>query len=347
MRRLIVLFSVAIAMGIGASVQAGDFHTGASLVCSDCHVAHYSQSHSYSGSGTVFPPLGATGPNEDLLRAEQVDMCLACHNGQSFAPDVFGASATNDRRLAGGLNALAGTVPNEAGYEEIDGHTLHSMAMPPGGTGTAYVPGAEGLVCTNCHAQHGGVTYRNLLSRGIFAGDTLMYAVTTNNLAKDVFERNPGSYVETDVDFNEPNTTRSMYGQWCQNCHVDFHGSGGATNMGGQSGGVTSANTNPWKRHPVADVNIGSSGPTATYISSLNQFNSHPNRVKVMDSQGLWNGTTADNTVTPSCMSCHKAHGNRNPFGLIFMTGSGATVTEDGDGGQYRDLCRQCHTEGA
>lgn len=45
-------------------------------------------------------------------------------------------------------------------------------------------------------------------------------------------------------------------------------------------------------------------------------------------------------------MSCHKAHGNRNPFGLIFMTGTGATVTEDGDGGVYKDLCRQCHTQG-
>jgi hypothetical protein len=146
------------------------------------------------------------------------------------------------------------------------------------------------------------------------------------------------------VDYNEPNTNSSKYGQWCQNCHVDFHGSGGAANMGGQSGGVTASNTNPWKRHPTADVNIGT--PNATFISSLTRFNGLTNRVKVMDSQGLWNGTTADNTVTPSCMSCHKAHGNRNPFGLIFMTGTGATVTEDGDGGVYKDLCRQCHTQG-
>ena len=60
----------------------------------------------------------------------------------------------------------------------------------------------------------------------------------------------------------------------------------------------------------------------------------------------LWNGTVADGTVTPSCMSCHKGHGNANPFGLIFMTGSGANVTENGDGGVYKDLCRQCHVQG-
>lgn len=347
MRRLMILFSVVLTMGIGASVQAGDFHTGTSLVCSDCHIAHYSQSHTYSGSGTVFPPLGAGGPFPDLLRDEEVKMCLACHDGQTFAPDVFGASGSNTRRQAGALNAKTGTIPNDLGYDEIDGHTLYSTATPPGGTGTAYVPGAEGLICTNCHAQHGIATqYRNLLSRGIFAGDTLNYAVGTNDGTKDVFERNAGSYIDTDVDFNEPNITKSRYGAWCQNCHVDFHGAGGAANMGGQSGGVTASNTNPWKRHPTSDVNIGESGPTATYISSLGRFNGLTNRVKVMDSQGLWNATTADNTVTPSCFSCHKGHGNRNPFGLIFMTGTGATVTEDGDGGQYRDLCRQCHSQG-
>jgi hypothetical protein len=344
MRRLMILFSIVLTMGIGASAQAGDFHSGASLVCSDCHVAHYSQSHSYTGSGTVFPPLGAGGPYANLLRDEEVKMCLACHDGQSFAPDVFGSSATNTRRIAGGLNAKAGTIPNDASYEEIDGHTLYSTNMPPGGTGTAYVPGAEGLICTNCHAQHGGTTYRNLLNRGIFAGDTLSYAVTTNDPLKDVFERTPRSYVDTDVDYNEPNVTVSKYGNWCQNCHVDFHGAGGSANMGGQSGGVTAANTNPWKRHPTSDVNIGT--PGATFISSLARFNGNVNRVKVMDSQGLWNGTTADNTVTPSCMSCHKSHGNRNAFGLIFMTGTGATVTEDGDGGVYKDLCRQCHSQG-
>ena len=106
------------------------------------------------------------------------------------------------------------------------------------------------------------------------------------------------------------------------------------------------ANATPWRRHPTADVNIGESGTSTTYVSSLAQFAGHTNKVKVMDSQGLWTGSSSDNTVTPSCMSCHKAHGNTNGFGLIFMNGTG-TVTEQGDGGVYKDLCRQCHTEGA
>ncbi|MEK7347802.1 MAG: hypothetical protein AABZ94_02925, partial [Candidatus Eisenbacteria bacterium] len=40
-------------LAFAATATAGDYHTGASLVCSDCHVAHYSQSHNYGGS--AFP----------------------------------------------------------------------------------------------------------------------------------------------------------------------------------------------------------------------------------------------------------------------------------------------------
>jgi hypothetical protein len=59
----------------------------------------------------------------------------------------------------------------------------------------------------------------------------------------------------------------------------------------------------------------------------------------------LLEARTADNTVTPSCFSCHKSHGNQNGFGLIFMAGTG-TVTEEGDGGVYKSLCKQCHVQG-
>ena len=346
MKRLTLLLASLLVAGAASVAVAGDFHSGTTLVCSDCHVAHFSQSHGYTAGGP-FVGLGAT-PEPNLLRDEEVKLCLSCHNNVAWAPDVFGANGgAPGNRMAGGLNAAAGHgLTNDAGYDEINGHTMYSTAMPPGGAASAYTVGAEGLICTNCHAQHGTTNYRNLLNRGIFAGDTLSYAIGTNNLTKDVYEHAAASYTESDVDFNEPDTRNSRYGKWCQNCHVDFHGQGGDVNMGGQAGGVTSTNTNPWKRHPVADVNIGESGPTATFISNLSRYAGVTNKVKVMDSQGLWLGTGTNNTVTPSCMSCHKAHGNKNAFGLIFMKGTG-TVTEEGDGGVYKDLCRQCHSQGA
>lgn len=334
MKRFAILVAGCL-LAFAATASAGDYHTGASLVCSDCHVAHYSQSHNYSGSAFPFVPLGAGGPFTYLLRNEVNELCLTCHDGVAWAPDVFGASAFNTNRLAGGLNAASGHRANDTGYDDTDGHTLWSTATAPGGT---FAHATEGLHCTDCHAQHGSATqYRNLLSRGIFTGKTLTYAIGTNDLTKDVFEHSALAFNVADVDYNEPNTNASAYANWCKSCHTDFHGASGGPEVGGQSNGGTG-----WDRHPQADVNIGQN---ATHMSSLSVFNSRTNRVKVMDSQGLWNGTTADNTVTPSCFSCHKSHGNQNGFALIFMKGTG-TVTEEGDGGVYKDLCKQCHIQG-
>ncbi|MGE5176306.1 MAG: hypothetical protein ACM3JJ_07995 [Hyphomicrobiales bacterium] len=333
MRTLILLLSICLVAAFVPAAMAGDFHVGTNLVCSDCHIAHYSQSHPYTPGGQ-FTTLGPDGPYEHLLRNDVNDLCLTCHDGQSGVPDVYNSSATNNRRLAGGLNADPAHRPNETGYETTDGHTLWSTATAPGGTFSQPV----GLECTDCHAQHGSATqYRNLLNRGNFTGKNLTYEIGTWTGTKDVFERSAAGYSETNVDYEEPNTSASAYAAWCQSCHTDFHGTTGGPEVGGMSGGGEG-----WVRHPQADVNIGAN---ATYISSLSQFNGHTNRVKVMDSQGLWDGTTADNTVTPSCFSCHKSHGNKNVFGLIFMAGTG-TVTEEGDGGVYKDLCRQCHIQG-
>ncbi len=54
---------------------------------------------------------------------------------------------------------------------------------------------------------------------------------------------------------------------------------------------------------------------------------------------------------SPFCQSCHKAHGNQNPFGLIYMARSGGTITEEGTTTGdpkvgIRNLCGQCHGQG-
>ena len=355
--RLTLVLVAACALALVPAAWAGDYHTGAGLICSDCHVAHFSQTHAYTSGGT-FVPLGAAGPYVALLRNDPNDLCLACHDNNSIAPDVFGDNVGKYQgtvRRAGALNALSGKRTNDTGYDEIDGHTLWSPSDPPGHTGSLYVPPTDGLECVSCHSQHGSASqYRNLRTStsatNTFYQAPLTYVPGGANIAtRDVFERNVRAYADADVDYNEPDPTKSAYAKWCSSCHKVFHGTSGGSEVGGGSGGDNA--TNPeWTRHPQADVNIGQN---ASFISSLNQFNTgtsngtgtRANRVKVMDSQGLWNGTAADNTVTPSCFSCHKSHGNKNGFGLIFMAGNG-TVTEEGDGGQYKDLCRQCHIQG-
>lgn len=349
MKRLVIVAALGALCVFATAAVAGDYHTGASLICSDCHVMHGSQSHALTSNG-FFVPVGPAGPYADLLRNDVNDLCLSCHDNSSFAPDVFGANGGVARnRNAGGLNADPAKRANDAGYDVIDGHTLWSTATAPGGTYTA----PEGLECTTCHAQHGNqpAQYRNLRTStsasNTFYGKPLTYAAGTNDLTKDVFESTLNGYAESQVNYNEPNTTQSAYGNWCSSCHTNYHGSGGSANMGGASGGDPAVDkSTAWLRHPTADVNVGWA-PTRAHYSSLSQFNSHTNRVKVMDSQGLWDGTATDNTITPSCFSCHKSHGNKNGFGLIFMAGTG-TVTEEGDNGtRQNDLCRQCHIQGA
>lgn len=312
-----------------SSVLAGEYHYGSTLICSDCHTMHYSQQHAFDSSNPAPNPPEEGGPFNYLLRAKESDLCLLCHDGRTFAPDVKGANTGNDVREAGAIPT------GQAPYENWKGHTLGVLAIPPGGSGQ------QKLQCISCHAQHGSPSYRNLTS-------TVTYAKGTNDTTKDVFLRSwtlgaiATNYSVSNVDFNEPNPDGSAIGEFCAGCHNKFHGGQGDSNMGGAGGTA-------WLRHPDAGANIGAIKDGQH--SSLALFSSRLNRVKVMSPSGDW-GTQGQiwmnppPDLTPTCITCHKAHGNKNPFGLIYMQGTGI-ITEEGDGGtQVTDLCHQCHTQG-
>jgi predicted CXXCH cytochrome family protein len=237
---------------------------------------------------------------------------------------VVGANTGTNVRQAGALST--GVAP----YENWKGHTMGFTGTPPGGTTPV-----TNFACADCHRAHGSTNYRNL--------DTpITYALGTNDTTKDVFVRSwtlgavSTNYAASTVDFNEPVATRSAMGEFCKSCHTNFHGASTDPNM---KTGAT------WLRHPTADSNIGN-----TAMVSLTQFSAKLYRVKVMSPTGNWGtqGTawaTAPADTTPTCISCHKAHGNKNPFGLIYATGT-AAITEEGDGTGMRTLCGQCHTQG-
>src|SRR3990172_4400761 len=111
-------------LGLTWFASAGDFHTTASLVCSDCHVMHYSATHTYSGAVTPDPLLASGGPYPKLLKNSSIQLCLACHDGKSDAPDVRGANTGTYVRAAGQLNV------NGDGNEGT-GHTIGSNSPPP------------------------------------------------------------------------------------------------------------------------------------------------------------------------------------------------------------------------
>ncbi len=340
MKKLILLTLGLVGLLAGGAF-AGDYHTGLTLQCQECHVMHFSQTHGYNANGGGnFTALG-TGPNEALLRNTVNELCLSCHDGQLWAPDVLAAptgTPTNGRE-AGALNR-----DNTAPYFDATGHTLGSHDVAPGGT---FTPGTHGLECVNCHQPHGrtltigGVVNNLYRNANVWVAGTptaafMTYAIGTNNTTKDIFERSAAMggdhYSPTNVDFNEPSPTGSGYGTYCKQCHTNFHGSSTDANMNDGTGFI---------RHPTADANI--SGTT---------FSSKAYRLKVMSSTGNWGPTDgsawvgAPTDLTPSCMTCHKGHGNQNAFGLIYATGTVAFGENGEAGALYRDLCRNCHTRG-
>ena len=333
MKRLLVLVTaVAAVAGLTSVALAGDYHVGTTLVCSDCHVMHGSMAHNYPESAFPATPIGPDAPYARLLRNDVNDLCLSCHNGQAWAPDVFGngTAPPTGGRLAGALNADPAHKANDTGYDVTDGHTLWTTSTAPGGT---WANSTDGLECSDCHSVHGSANYRNMRSStrstSTWYNKLVTYTIGTPDNTKDVLERSARGYGFGNVDFYEPSQTASAYGAWCKTCHTDFHGSSSDLNMVVTAGG-------DFKRHPTADADLSS--------SMLTNWAGKTNRVKLMSSDGTWDGTNT--TMTPSCFSCHKSHGNKNGFGLIFMTGTGTLGEEGDDSGTYRDLCRQCHTQG-
>lgn len=383
---ILVLVCLGISLLAAPSALAGEYHIGASLICMQCHNMHYSQQHDYSGTvGSGSPTstlpqatLGGSGPYTKLLRDDVNDLCLSCHNARTFAPDVLGEHGNNYVRQAGGLTMKSSSVGTD--YDETNGHTLGwdgesqkhqipGIALSSCGTCHDMQEGAPNitprfpdgkLACVSCHEPHGASSHRNLA----FREDTLRlitYAKGTNDTSKDVFLRGwtegnisgaTSNYRIGNVDFNEPagNPPPGM-GRFCAKCHGDFHGSAGATNMGG-SGGTE------WLRHPTTDANIGAFAGDGEH-SSLTNFSGHSNRVKVMSPTGDWGVNEATGAIlvppawapvptdlTPTCISCHKAHGNKNPFALIYMNDVGSVTEEGTEDGEYTDLCHQCHIQG-
>jgi mono/diheme cytochrome c family protein len=383
MKRFLIA-TIAILAAVTFPVIAGEWHAGNTNVCTDCHTMHFSMQHSWSGgavSNTGLPNgnwLSTSGPNEFLLKAPANQLCLACHDGQTFAPDVLGTNANAspaNGRQAGALNDAGLGAP----YDAFKGHTLGSTAVPPGFNPTAAgVPTTQqydatgGLECISCHLQHGSATvYRNLGPRTAAFQPTYDLS-TTNDTTKDVwinisapYTPNTGDpatfnplYATANVTFNRTDPaaptgattqTSNRIDTFCSACHGDFHGGPGDANIG-----ASAAALDGFIRHPTGKTVVGASG-TQGYggHSALSRYTGATTKVKVYASD-----RTGFTDATPGCVTCHKSHGNQNPFGLIFLSRNAASVGEEGGyatgqvemangyGQGYRNLCGQCHGQG-
>jgi hypothetical protein len=315
LRRKVVAPLAALAMaGLPAVALAGDFHNGSTLMCSDCHVMHYSQQHGYNPDGSGIWVQPNAGPHAFLLRNDVNALCLSCHDGNAWAPDVLESHANGYVRQAGALNEVGSVAP----YPETTGHTLGSTDVAPGGTWSDPV---DGVTCVSCHRPHGSTTsYRNLRGPG---NVNLTYSrgdvEVTNDLTKWIFEDqstgvSANHYGQGAITFNEPtgSTSVSLYGDFCKGCHTNFHGAVGGAEIGGV---LVGSNYEEFIRHPAtSEINIGAVGGGH---SSLTNFTGKTNQLHVMSPTGQRAGSYdgTDTGLSPSCFSCHKGHGNQHRRG--------------------------------
>lgn len=322
---------------------AARYHVGDSLLCSDCHTMHSSMAHDWAGGAVAPGPaldgnwLGATGPNPSLLRAASaIDVCLACHDGRTFAPDVVGADVNGlVERSAGHFFDV--DAPNHRGHNIRRGLS----SDPDEYCGRCHFEGTmatAAVQCVDCHAKHGNGNFRNLQWVSAPGQESEIRAYIRPGVSD--LQRYEGANVRypspSGSEFREVTNV-------CIDCHHAF------------MDGWTYTTNDPWGsgspfiRHPGTNSEWGAHRP-------INRPGANTDPANWMNEGGAGRGfgvarlkflvrgasSFAEAEVVQGsnevfCLTCHKAHGSEHAFGLRWDNGSPVSSAED------TNACRQCH----
>jgi len=360
MRKLVVLLTALVAIAALPALAQSNYHYNANMNCSDCHSMHASAHNNLTDGTAITTPNSTPGTainpyypgqpasgRHSLLKAD--DVCETCHKDQTFAPDVFGDNINGYIRSAGGVReGVTG-----------GGHKIGSTLDAPGYQGTVinYFPSGSELECVSCHSPHGGSNFRNLtpyalrntpgysipnmgvtVSKNaafqagtdvtILGGDTYAFGSGT---MQNYYGRDKVVYAKlaTPIVYNGA-TSSNRIDQFCGICHGAFHGGAEGVDT------TTVSDATGFIKHPTGVVTVGSAGTTFAGAGKGAMT------LKVYQAAGTIDATTD----VPGCVTCHKAHGNNNPFALIYPDRAAGTVTSEEGGGIYKDLCKTCHSMG-
>jgi len=312
------------------------FHYGPTLTCSMCHVMHASEQHPHDDQ-TMPDPFGPYPRQyqltEKLLKApDPITLCLTCHDNVIGIPDVVTTDVNGlEERSAGFFDDVNNDNPRGHDIEtglDVGGFDLCMRCHFVGTFATAAV------TCIDCHNQHGNGKPRNLQWASDPGGEPQLGLFTNEGVSGlEKYQAANVGYGTTDDAF-----LREV-SNICIDCHHIFSGE----NYIDQDGdGIHN-------RHPTYDSERGS----PNYISQ-GDVDGTTDGIHWEDGSGAGFLSTArlrfvnagatdfasSSTVDASvngvfCLSCHKAHGSPNAFGLLWNPASGI----NGEG------CDQCHAK--
>ena len=330
-----ILFFVLLMLSVAS--EGGDYHVTDKLTCSDCHSMHHSQEHTYEGTfGQGTPSLSAE-PNEFLLRQPETQLCLACHDGQNFAPDVkegntIPSGGTDYVRAAGALTHDSSTSGD---YSTANGHTLSTSDVEIPSSGGDIVSG--GLKCRSCHDTHGNGNYRNLLKRPGTASEDINVTYKTGSYDQDndhqAIQQSSASS-DISVHYKVENIKYRRYAdgsnhglsKWCRGCHDEY-------DVSHLPAPPTICGAKPLDPPREFDSYYSQESKTPRWFDSMSS------RVPVISASAAL-GTSSDSDNLVFCGSCHKGHGSTHPDGRIWDNRTSSTLE---DGSSWNDTCDQCH----
>ncbi len=319
---------------VGGVALAGDYHSGAALHCTDCHIMHASKDGTSYGTGGPSDPTGYAS----LLKSASTNaLCNACHDGaDTTAPDIVASGTAGSPNDTLGIS-YASVYKNSAGYFQSDygsaasgvGHDLYATGALTAIQGT-WTSAAAGMNCADCHDPHGTTNYRNLLvNPDAGDADTIDIAAGTEVLLREAITvpatgaASATHYDTSAVGFDDANNVVT----WCLDCHTNIT----SNNKHPQNAAISLVEGAHW-----------ASGTTGTpgFGTSLGDGTSGIPRVRFgQDGATYAATTTAADTNEVFCLSCHKAHGGKYDSATVWPYYEG--------GADQTSACDQCHKKGA